>query len=127
MFHDPLLNQRGMGLIMAVFIIVVVAMFGVLIARYSTISSVTSAEDILWAQALYSAESTIRLNILHHDGGGNLSGSVEPMVGGLSTDILADTYADSTQPATIKVLATRVVNESAVSRTLEAKYVLSSE
>jgi hypothetical protein len=113
-----------MGLIMAIFIMVVVAMFGVLIARYTTISSVTSAEDALWAQALYSAESTMRLNILRHDGGGNLGGSVEPMVGGISTDILTDTFTVSNQPATIQVQATRDVDGSAVSRTVEAKYVL---
>jgi len=127
MFHKPVLNQRGMGLIMAVFIIVVVAMFGVLIARYTTISSVTSAEDALWVQALYSAESTMRLNILRHDGGGNLSGAVAPVVGGISTGILVDTFTVPNQPATIQVRATRDVNGSAVSRTVEAKYVLSAD
>ncbi len=127
MFLRLIKNQRGMGLIMAIFIMVVVAMFGVLIARYTTISSVTSAEDALWAQALYSAESTMRLNILRHDGGGNLGGSVEPMVGGVSTDILTDTFTVSNQPATIQVQATRDVNGSAVSRTVEAKYVLAPQ
>ncbi len=115
-----------MGLIMAIFIIVVVAMFGLLIARYTTISSVASAEDYIWAQALYSAESTIRLNILRRDGGGKLTGSVEPMVGGVNT-VLTESYVAPAQPATIRVQAFRDINGSAVSRTVEAKYRLSSE
>lgn len=110
-----------MGLITAVFIIVVVGMFGVLIARYTTISSVSSAEDYLWAQALYSAESTMRLNILRHDGGGNLSGSVNPTVGGTATEIIVDNFTAPATPATIRIRATR----AQVSRTVEAKYLLS--
>lgn len=110
-----------MGLITAVFIIVVVGMFGVLIARYTVISSVASTEDYIWAQALYSAESTMRLNVLRHDGGGNLPGSVSPAVGGTATNIITDSFTVPTTPATIRVRATR----AQVSRTVEAKYLLS--
>jgi heme/copper-type cytochrome/quinol oxidase subunit 3 len=70
MFRRPLANQEGIGLIAAIFIIVVVGMFGVLIARYTMISSQTSAEDYLWSQSLYAAESGARLRILQDDGGG---------------------------------------------------------
>lgn len=110
-----------MGLITAVFIVVVVGMFGVLIARYTTISSVASAEDYLWAQALCSAEATMRLNILRHDGGGNLAAAVTPTVGGIATTLLADTFTTPDKPATIQVRATHGIQ---VSRTVEAKYLL---
>lgn len=113
-----------MGLITAVFIIVVVGMFGVLIARYTTISSVASAEDVIWAQAFYSAESTMRLNILRHDGGGappTWPLPVNPTVGGIATDIITDSFTTPVTPATIRVRATR----AQVSRTVEAKYLLS--
>ena len=120
MFPNPITNQRGMGLITAVFIVVVVGMFGVLIARYTIISSVASAEDSLWAQALYSAESTMRLNILRNDGGGGFVSIPTPTVGGIATDILANTFTVSTVPATIRVRATRAT----VTRIVEAKYVL---
>ncbi|MEN8256680.1 MAG: hypothetical protein ABFS09_02345 [Thermodesulfobacteriota bacterium] len=70
MFRKPLENQDGIGLIAAIFIIVVVAMFGVLIARYTMVSSQSSAEDYLWSQALYAAESAAQLRILESDGGG---------------------------------------------------------
>ena len=129
MFHNPLLNKRGMGLIMAIFIIVVVAMFGLLIARYTTISSVASAEDYIWAQALYSAESTMRLNLLRNDRGGKLPAQptlVKPIVGGVEA-ILTESYVAPDKPATIRVQASREVNGSKVSRTVEVKYVLSSE
>ncbi len=121
MSRDPIMNQRGVGLITAVFLIVVVGMFGVLIARYATISSVASAEDYIWTQALYSAESTLRLNILRRDGGGGLSASVEPKVGGVATEILVDTFTASNQPATIRVQA---IHGTKVSRTVEAKFIL---
>jgi len=100
-----------------------VGMFGVLIARYTTISSVVSAEDYIWAQAFYSAEATMRLNILRHDGGGNLPVAVNPTVGGITTEIITPptSFTDSITPATIRVRATR----AQVSRTVEAKYLLS--
>lgn len=121
MFPKPTDNQRGMGLMAAVFIIVVVAMFGALLARYTMISSVNSAESYIWAQSFYSAESTMRLNILRHDGGGGLGGAVEPIVGGVVTDILTDSFTAAGQPATIRVQA---IHGTGVSRTVEAKYLL---
>ena len=123
MFRESIINQRGMGLITAIFIIVVVGMFGVLLARYTTISSVASAEDYLWAQALYSAESTMRLNILRNDGGGNFTALPIPVVGGIATEIITPptSFTAPTSPATIRIRATR----AQVSRTVEAKYLLS--
>jgi hypothetical protein len=121
MFPNPITNQRGMGLITAVFIIVVVGMFGVLIARYTVISSMTSAEDYIWAQALNSAESTMRLNILRHDGGGNFTAIPTPIVGGTTTKIISDNFTADDKPATIRVQA---LHDTGVSRTVEAKYLL---
>jgi hypothetical protein len=113
-----------MGLVTAVFLIVIVGMFGVLIARYATVSSVASAETFIWTQALSSAESTARLNILRHDGGGNLAGAVAPVVGGVSTAISSDSFTAPAIPATIRVRGFREVNGSEVSRTVEVKFQL---
>ena len=66
----PLCCERGIGLITAIFVIVVVGMFGTLIARYAAVSAVSSAEDYHWAQALYSAHSAAQVRILYNDGGG---------------------------------------------------------
>ena len=127
MFRESIINQRGMGLITAVFIIVVVGMFGVLIARYATISSVSSAEDYIWAQALYSAESTMRLNILSRDNGGGLGkATVKPNVQGFDFSPSGRVSGDfdgklANEPATIRVQAK---HGTGVSRTVEAKYLL---
>ncbi len=75
-FQNRLRNQQGIGLITAIFVIVVVGMFGVLISRYAMISSVASVEDYLWAQSLYSAQSAAQSSILLDDGGGGASGVV---------------------------------------------------
>ncbi|MBU0681192.1 MAG: hypothetical protein KKD73_07205 [Proteobacteria bacterium] len=84
MSRNPLHNQDGIGLIAAIFLIVVVAMFGVLIARYTMISAQASAEDYLWAQALYSAESGAKLRILEHDNGGNWVNWTDPTIQGFT-------------------------------------------
>lgn len=72
MMKRILCNQNGIGLITAIFVIVVVGMFGVLISRFAMVSSVASAEDYYWAQALYSAQSSAQMTILYDDrvGGG---------------------------------------------------------
>jgi uncharacterized protein (UPF0333 family) len=68
--QDGFRNQKGMGLIAAIFVVVVVGMFGSLIARYASVSSLSSAEDFASAQALYSAQSAAMVKILFNDGGG---------------------------------------------------------
>jgi hypothetical protein len=119
----PLANHRGIALITAVFAIVILALFGLLITRYTVTTQTSSAEDYLWAQALYSAESVMRLNILSRDKGG---GIIKP------TDVqgfdftpsgrVSDTFTAANIPATIQVQAT---HGTGVSRTVEAKYLLS--
>jgi Tfp pilus assembly protein PilX len=84
MFRNPIKNQEGIGLIAAIFLIVVVAMFGVLIARYTMISSQASAEDYLWSQSLYAAESGAKLRILEHDNGGNWGTWENPTIQGFN-------------------------------------------
>jgi hypothetical protein len=133
MFPNLIINQRGMGLIAAVFIIVVVGMFGVLIARYTTISSVSSAEDYVWAQALYSAESTMRLNILSRDNGGGLGKATVKPTNFQGFDFRDDPISGdkrvsgdfdvkpANEPATIRVQAKY---GTGVSRTVEVRYLL---
>jgi hypothetical protein len=119
----PLANHRGIALITAVFAIVILALFGLLITRYTVTTQMSSAEDYLWAQALYSAESTMRLNILRNDGGGNFTGVPIPLVGQIPTQIITPPTAFNGvgNPSTIRVQAIHGTN---VSRTVEAKYIL---
>lgn len=120
----PLANRRGIALITAVFAIVILALFGLLIARYTVTTQMSSAEDYLWAQSLYSAESTMRLNILRNDGGGALPARptlVNPTIGQIPTAIITDNFAAAATPATIRVRAT---HGTGVSREVEAKYIL---
>ncbi len=117
----PLANRRGIGLITAVFAIVILALFGLLIARYTVTTQMSSAEDYIWAQSLYSAESVMRLNILRHDGGGLPAGVANPTVAQIPTIIVSDTFTTANTPATIRVQAQHGTN---VSRTVEAKYLL---
>jgi len=79
--HLNLKNEQGIGLITALFVIVIVGMFGSLIARYAVMSSVSSAEEYHWAQALYSAQSAAQLSILYDDGGGTGSESLTTVAG----------------------------------------------
>lgn len=118
----PLANRRGIGLITAVFAIVILALFGLLIARYTITTQMSSAEDYLWAQSLYSGESVMRLNILRHDGGG-VAGVANPTVGEIPTTIVSDTFTTANAPATIRVQAQ---HGTGVSRTVEAKYLLAA-
>ena len=124
MCPDPLAppgNQRGFGLITAIFAIVILSLFGLLIARYTVTTQISSAEDYLWAQALYSAESSMRLNILRHDGGGGLGAAVAPTVGQIPTSTVSDTFTTPGTPATIR---TRATHGTGVSREIEVKYLL---
>lgn len=120
----PLANRRGIGLITAVFAIVILALFGLLITRYTVTTQMSSAEDYLWAQSLYSAESVMRLNILRNDVGGALPAKpalVNPVVSQIPTIIVSDDFTAVNTPATIRVRAT---HGTGVSREVEAKYLL---
>ena len=133
----PLANRRGIALITAVFAIVILALFGLLIARYTVTTQMSSAEDYLWAQSLYSAESTMRLNILGDDGGGKIyvggvitggiATPVTPTVGGIQTELLeiiAGTPFAFTDPGTNVTIRVRGFHAIGVSRTVEANYIL---
>lgn len=121
----PLANRRGIALITAVFAIVILALFGLLIARYTVTTQLSSAEDYLWAQALYSAESTMRLNILADDGGGGIGAPVTPTVAGITTEFPAGGPAFAfTAPGTNVTIRVRGFHGTGVSRTVEAKYIL---
>lgn len=129
----PLVNRRGIALITAIFAIVILALFGLLIARYTVTTQMSSAEDYLWAQSLYSAESVMRLNILRNDGGGTLPAKttlinplVNPLVGQIPTFIDFDDFPvpgpGTHHPAT--TIRVRATDGTGVSRTVEAKYIL---
>ena len=115
--------EKGFGLIAAVFVVVVLAVFGLLIARYTTTSQVESVEDYLWAQALYSAETVMRLNILSHDNGGGGTVFTSPSVMNFTTVIEEDTFNFPNIPSIIRVKAH---HPTGVSRTVEAKYLLAN-
>ncbi|PLX49039.1 MAG: hypothetical protein C0613_09175 [Desulfobulbaceae bacterium] len=114
-------NQDGIGLIAALFIIVVVAMFGVLIGRYTMISSQASAEDYLWAQALYAAESVTQLRILEDDGGGNWPAgwSATPTINNITTTLVGPSPLDPAGDI-LKIRAT--ATRATVSRIIEVRY-----
>lgn len=119
MFRKPLDNQKGIGLLAAIFIIVVVAMFGLLISRYTMISSQSSAEDYLWSQALYAAESAAKLRILKDDGGGPSVWSwSNPAINTFSTSISGPTLVGT---STIKELTSRA-SRATITRTIEVRY-----
>jgi hypothetical protein len=123
----PLANRRGIALITAIFAIVILALFGLLIARYTVTTQLSSAEDYLWAQSLYSAESVMRLNILGDDGGGGITTLVTPTVGGIETKLEEVTPGTSfafTDPGTNVTIRVRGYHDIGVSRTVEAKYIL---
>src|SRR5574340_1263817 len=93
MCPERLQSQKGFGLMAAVFVIVVLAAFGVLIARYASTGAVASAEDYVWAQSLYAADSAARLRMLSRDNGGNWGGGAFtfPQVGSCTTAANVDT------------------------------------
>jgi hypothetical protein len=126
MFRNPIKNQEGIGLIAAIFLIVVVAMFGVLIARYTMISSQASAEDYLWSQALYSAESAAQLRILEDDDGGPAGWRGGPpwdnpaIINGFDIDptLLTPIQIETSPVYQITSQATR----ASITRTIEVRY-----
>lgn len=117
----PERNQTGIGLLAAVFIIVIVGLFGLLIARYTMISSVASAEDFQAAQGLYSAESAAQLRILSHDGGGNLGAFVFPVtVKDFTVTASTDNFGGFGSISSLAVNASR----QDIVRKIEIKYIL---
>lgn len=124
----PTMDQRGFGLMTAVFVIVVLALFGLLIARYTQISALSSAEDYLWAQAIYAADTTAQRTILFHDaGGGGGAYPGNPTVAGFTTSrtIVGGTLGGAGTPTTIRVLASQPISPTeTISREIEVKYIL---
>ena len=121
------INNHGFGLLAAIFVVFTLAIFGLLLTRYTVTSQTTSTEDQIWAQALYSAEAVMKLNILSHDGGGGLGGgTIRPTnVQGFDfspLDRVTDNFPGIEQPSSIRVRATHA--PTAVSREVEAKYIL---
>ena len=112
-------NERGIGLLVAIFVIVMVGLFGTLIARYTLIGATEAAEEYLWAQALYAAESAVQLRLLTHDGG---NGPAFPLqIEQFAVPVPApDDFAARGTPATLRVEASRLE----VKRKIEIKYVL---
>jgi len=113
--------QKGAGIMVAVFVIVILGMFGTLIARYASMGAATSVEEYLWAQALYSAESAAQLRILTHDDGGS-GGPVFPLTVEKFTIATPsiDDFSERGIPATLKLEAKRLH----VTRSIELKYLL---
>ncbi|MCF6291404.1 MAG: hypothetical protein L3J03_10475 [Desulfobacterales bacterium] len=122
--HPEQKQQHGFSLIAALFVIVILALFGTLISRLVAINSISSSEDYLSAQALYSAESAARLKIMCQDGGGTYGGgstcrSYYPAIGELST---SGTYT----VAATGYMSLRVIAgwNGAITREIEIKYKL---
>jgi hypothetical protein len=115
---SPLQNQRGFGLVVALFAIVILAMFGVLAARYIFTTSISSTEDYLWAQALYAAEATAHRQILYNDGGG-AGGFVAPVIQNV-TSTVTDNFGGVGLPATVMVQG----EINGISRIIAVKYIL---
>lgn len=112
-------NERGAGLMVAVFVIVILGLFGTLLARFASIGATMAVEEYLWAQALYSAESAIKLKVLKNDQTGT-AGSSFPTVIENFTITGTDGFTARGTAAAIKVKVTRLE----VSREIELKYRL---
>ncbi|MBU0675381.1 MAG: hypothetical protein KJ950_12115 [Proteobacteria bacterium] len=122
-------NQQGFGLIAALFMIVILAMFGSLAARYLATTTITSTDDYLWAKSLYAAESAANRRILYHDGGGT-GGFVTPVVNNMTTVISIDNFQPPGSPSSLEVSGFFDTNGNAtpdsgeVVRTITIKYML---
>lgn len=114
---QPIQNSQGIGLITAIFIITVVGMFGLLLSRYVTTHSVSSAEDYLWGQALYSAESALHLRLLQEDNSGLVV--TNPSIQGF-TIVQTPSATPLPSTGTLRVLA----SQGAVAREVEVNYTL---
>ncbi len=115
-------DQKGFGLIVAIFVIVILGTFGTLIAKFIIIGATESAEEYLWAQALYSADSAAQLRILTCDGGGNggWNGTAPLTIEQFNITAPTDTFTTSNVSAALTVQAIRVN----ISRKIEVKFLL---
>lgn len=119
-FFTPL-GQGGFGLLAALFVVVFLALFGVLAARYLATTAISSSEDYLWTQSLYAAEAAAHRAILVHDGGGG-GAFVAPVVQNITTVINTDTFVAAGTPATLEVEGN--VPTMNVRRVIQVKYRL---
>ena len=121
--HKTYANQNGIGLIAALFVIVILALFGLLIARYTVTTSISSSEDYLYAKTYYAVESGIRLRMLEDDGGGNWAGwPGYPQIDGTTITQIATTLQPPQapgQPTTLRAQG----NQNDIVRDLTVKYV----
>lgn len=117
MFPKPMAStfssEKGAGLLTAIFVIVIVGMFGSLIARYLTISAITSAEDYHWAQALYSAQSAAQVTILYNDGGGTGANSLNTVASFSTTT--------TTSGNVVRAVAQKQVDNGPIQREIEVR------
>lgn len=109
-------NDRGIGLITALFVIVVVAMFGLLIVRYARFGSIASVEDYFWSQALYSAQSAAQQSVLFNDGGGTGSFQLTRVN---EVDVATSSIVDG-----VRATATKTIDGSTLERTIEIHLTL---
>ncbi len=121
MSRKPLLaSRKGFALITAIFVMVILAMFGVLIARYVAVGSVSSSENYVSAQALYAAESAARMKILCEDGGGGFSVACSAFNPEIQRVPTAQILATAGTFRTLRVSAER----NGIHREIEVKYRL---
>jgi hypothetical protein len=103
----------------AVFVIVFMGMFGLLAARHLQSTSIDASETWLWAQALYTADSTARLRILTHDGGGG-GAFTAPTIQGVKGRVTSDTFTAAGSPATLEARG----EIGKIVRAVRVKYIL---
>jgi len=123
-------EQAGFGLVTAIFVIVILALFGILAARYVTLTSISASEDYLAAQALYSAESAARLKIMCFDkgggppfyGAGNTCKSFNPTISMLTTSGTYSTAGTYSTTGTYRRIIVTADWQQEISREIEVNY-----
>ncbi len=111
-------SESGFGIIAAIFAVVFLGLFGLLAAKHLQSTATGSAEARIWAQALYTAESTARLKILDHDGGG--TGFIAPTIEGVNGSISNDTFTAPDAPAALESRG----SIGSIVRKIQVKYIL---
>jgi len=120
-------GQEGFGLMIALFVVVLLGVFGLLVARFTTTTNVASVEDHLWNQAVFAAETAAQRVILFQDGGGGGGYPGDPVVAGFATTVTPPFPALPApgNPVSIRVTATAPAGTTEpVARTIELKYLL---
>jgi len=120
-------ENKGFGLIAAIFVIIFISLFGLLAVKHLQSTTTGSGEAYLWAQALYTANYTARLKILYDDqGGGTWVGPpTDIQIQGTNGSIITDTYdtnPDPTIPATIEARG----SVGTIVRKVQVKFILQS-